>query len=356
MARRRKVETGLPPRCDIRNGKVSYLPPGGGRITFHDLGKNPTLDEVWEEYEERKQGFLSTGLKSIAQDFMQSERYSKYSPRTKKNHLAYLNSLLKYFPKSDFSRARPHHINQWLEHRGKIAKEQANKELSFLRITLAHGVMVGILRTNPAEHVQKLPLSQAEKKAKRKAKQESYVTNAQFDRVYRQMPLRGQISMEMLFCLGIRIGDFLRLGIKDIQFYEQPTPNKMGTTVHGIIDIDEGKGINEYSREITDRVLAALELARTIKGVRSPTYFMHNEKGQKYTVDGFETNWRRWMSKVPKQDRFTPHQLRAKAISDWGESRKDKWMFSRHKTQSMVDEYDLKKKVVPSHDFGGKND
>lgn len=355
MARRRKVETGLPPRCEMRNGKVSYLPPGGGRITFHDLGKNPPLSEIWEEYEKRTQGFLSTGLQSIYNDFVKSERYKKYSPRTIKNHKAYLKSLLRYFSESDFSRAQPKHINDWLNHRGATAKEQANKELSFLRITLAHGVMAGILRTNPAEHVQKLPLSQAEKKAKKKAKQESYVTNAQFDRVHKLMPLRGQISMELLFCLGIRIGDFLRLKVTDIHMLDEPTTNNQGRTIHGIIDIDEGKGINEYSREITDRVLAALELARTIEGVRSPSILMHNQKGEKYTVDGFETNWRRWMSKVPANDRFSPHQLRAKAISDWDGDRRDKWMFSRHKTESMVDVYDLKKKVVPSHDFGGCN-
>lgn len=336
----------------MRNGKVSYMPPTGGRITFHDLGKNPTVAEVWAEYEQRKRKHLATGLQTIADDFINSERYKKYSSRTKKNHQAYLKSLLKYFPNSDFSRARPKHINDWLEARAKIAKEQANKELSFLRMTLAHGVMRGILLHNPAEKVAKLPLSQSEKKAKKKAKQESYVTDQQYDRVYPIMPLRGQITMELLFCLGIRIGDFLRLKVSDVHMYSSARLNQMGIQTHGVIDIDEGKGINEYSREITDRVLAALQLAKTIEGIRSPTYLMHNEQGKKYTVDGFETNWRRWMSKIPEKDRFTPHQMRAKAISDWAGDRRDKWMFSRHKTESMVDQYDLSKKVVPSHDFG----
>lgn len=352
MARRRKNDTGLPPRCVIRGGKVSYQPPTGGRITFHELGKNPDLEEVWERYRALQRKHIPTGLKALADAFIASERYKKYSERSAKNHQQYLTSLLRVFGESDFARARPKHINTWLEARGKTAKAQANKELSFLRLVLDYAVANDIIRANPARLVDKLPYSQEEKKAKRKAKQESYVSNARFDRVYKLMPLRGQISMELLFCLGIRIGDFLRLSVKDTQMFDEPRLNNAGRTIHGIIDIDEGKGINEYSREITDRVLAALELARTIEGVRSPVYLMHNQKGQKYTVDGFETNWRRWMSKVPPNDRFTPHQLRAKAISDWDGDRRDKWMFSRHKTESMVDTYDLKKKIVPSHDFG----
>ncbi|MCZ6501379.1 MAG: hypothetical protein O6945_02570 [Gammaproteobacteria bacterium] len=54
---------------------------------------------------------------------------------------------------------------------------------------------------------------------------------------------------------------------------------------------------------------------------------------------------------MPDHERFGIHRIRAKAITDWAGSRQDKWMFSQHKSESMVDLYDASIPTSPSHDF-----
>ena len=97
--------------------------------------------------------------------------------------------------------------------------------------------------------------------------------------------------------------------------------------------------------------MAALTLARKTPGVDLSPYVIPNEKGKKYTEDGFGTNWQYWRThkSVKEDDRFGIHKLRSKAISDSDGDRRDKWMFSRHKTESMVEEYDMTLPTAPSH-------
>ena len=45
---------------------------------------------------------------------------------------------------------------------------------------------------------------------------------------------------------------------------------------------------------------------------------------------------------------FTFHDLKAKSISDYEGSTREKQMFSGHKTERQVNTYDRKVKVVPS--------
>ncbi len=335
MTRKRIHDLDLPPRCSRRNGKISYRPPSGGRVTFHDLPRNATPRDIWEKYELVVRSHRPHSLQTIAESYFNSLTYQKYSPRTTKNHRDYLKSLTRVFGDSDFSKAKPVHITKWRNARCQVAKEQGNKELSFLRVVLDHAVEIGLLHDNPANKVKKLPLTKNEQVAKRKAKRDSYITNQQYDKFYQIAGPVLRASIEILYCTGIRMGDLLRLKWSDVH--------------DGYIHIEEGKTANEYRKEITPRLEAALEQARKLPGVHLSPCVIHNRKGHKYTEDGFGSLWQYTRLRLLPQDRFGIHKIRSKAITDWKGDRKDKWMFSKHKTESMIDQYDLSIPTSPSH-------
>jgi len=285
---------------------------------------------VWEAYNNVIRSHTPTSLETIANLYFNSEDYKKYSTRTKKNHQNYLKSLKRVFGDSDMAKAEPKHINDWRDARGKQARESANKELSFLRLVLDHSVTVGLLRDNPARKVKKLPMSQEEKQERRKARRKKYVTNRQYAAMYKIANPTIRAAMEILYCTGIRMGDLLRLQWKDVH--------------DDYIDIEEGKTLNDYHKEMSPRLASALREARKIEPL-SP-FVIHNRRGQAYTEDGFGTTWQKIRVKLPEHDRFGIHQIRHKSITDW---KGDKQQFSQHATEAMAKHYDDSIPKAPSH-------
>ena len=82
MARTRIYDLDLPPRCSRRNGKISYRPPTGGRITFHDLPRNATPGEIWKKYEQIIRSHRPHSLQSMADSYFQSVSYVLKETRT----------------------------------------------------------------------------------------------------------------------------------------------------------------------------------------------------------------------------------------------------------------------------------
>jgi len=350
MPKERKTDLDLPPRCyRLKSGKITYMHKGGGKHTFHDLGKNPSPAAIQDALAILLNADRPYSLKTLAKNWMASPYYEVYAPRTRKDHQRYLRMLLENFEKADFRRVEPRHIQAWLEKRGAIARDQANKQLSFLRLILEYATAGSLLRANPAKSVHKIPEPPAEKKAKRKAKVANQVTDAKYAAMYALGPDRIKFVMEMCYCTGMRIGDLRTLKKADIVYYAAPVKNVHGCTVLGVLMVDEGKTYNEYMREITPRVDAALKLSLTFKGSARSANVLCTEDGREYTADGWSTNWQYWQKKLPPALQFSVHQLKAKAITDWKGSRQDKQLFSMHKSAAMVGVYDLGLKQAPSH-------
>jgi len=330
VPRKRIKDLDLPPRCNRHHGKISYRSPSGGRITFHDLPKDATVKQIWDEYERIIRSHRPHSLQTIAEAFFESIVYDKYAARTKKDHQRYLISLNRAFGDSDMSKAQAPDITTWRNTRAQVAKESANKELSFLRVIMNHAVEIGLLLENPANKVKKLPLTKVEQLAKRKVNRSSYVTNARYEVMYQAAGTTLKAAMEILYTTGIRMGDLLRLKWSDVH--------------DDHIIIIEGKTDNEYNKVISPRLREALVQARKIMPL-SP-YVIHNQRGQAYTEDGFGSLWQYTRKKLPKHERFGIHKIRHKAITDWSGDRQG---FSQHKTRAMVDLYDNSVPTSPSH-------
>ncbi|MDO6704958.1 hypothetical protein [Photobacterium sp. 1_MG-2023] len=79
-------------------------------------------------------------------------------------------------------------------------------------------------------------------------------------------------------------------------------------------------------------------------------FVIHQKNGGRFTRDGFNTRWRKARALAREATGlaldFTFHDLKAKGISDYDGSSKEKQAFSGHKTERQVATYDRRIKVV----------
>ncbi len=97
-----------------------------------------------------------------------------------------------------------------------------------------------------------------------------------------------------------------------------------------------------------------ISLAKELPGSDcvSSLYVIHQQHGQRYTRDGFNSRWQkaRDAAKTAFPELafdFTFHDLKAKGISDLEGSISDKQKISGHKTTSQTARYDRKTEIVP---------
>ena len=80
-----------------------------------------------------------------------------------------------------------------------------------------------------------------------------------------------------------------------------------------------------------------------------------SSKGEKYSKSGFSDLWEKARAaaseKLGRKLKVTFHDLKAKGISDYEGSSRDKQLFSGHKTESQVLVYDRKLTVSPTLDL-----
>jgi len=342
MPRRRTKDFDLPPRCERRykSGRISYLPPTGGRINF-DLPPNPTVGQIWEEYERITQQHNPLSIQSLFDEYERSINYKKYADATKKDHQVYMKQLNEVFGNNDMSAAQPKHITQWRDKKAETAKPQANKQLSLLRMIFQHAVSVGLMKHNPAKDVPALSLTRQEKIQKQEEKyaftnvatEEKMI--AMYELLERHLddfaPSMLQCYMELMYCIGERVGDGLSLEWSHIDEKE------------GRILVVQSKTLHRHNKIITPRVSAVLHRARRIQPISK--YVIHNQHGKKYTVGGMRANWNRYKNRLPQHLWFTSSSIRKMAISDAD----DKQLFSQHASLAMAKHYDYSIPDAPSH-------
>lgn len=113
--------------------------------------------------------------------------------------------------------------------------------------------------------------------------------------------------------------------------------------------IEQNKTGTKQIKEWSPRLRSAFQLARNTMG-ENGKYVITNANGEKVT--GRTLN--KWWDKAKKAGTpfgCTFHDIKAKAISDYKGSSRDKQLFSGHKTESQVLVYDRKVKVTPSLDI-----
>ena len=214
----------------------------------------------------------------------------KKAESTRKKENQYLDRLDKVFGAMPPRQVQKIYIYQYLDRRPPVT---GNREITTLSDVFRKAIRWGVLDDNPCAGIEK----------NKETPRDRYVSDAEFWTVWRLAPPIIQIAMELDLMLGLRPGDLLSL-------------NRKNLTEKGIL-IQTSKTGKALLFEWNDEVVEIIERAKRLRSVGS-FYLLPNQKGQRYTMDGFRQLWRRVMLKFERAggERFQFRDLRAKSGSD----------------------------------------
>lgn len=305
MSRPRTVNKHLPKYVTEIHGAYWYRPPGGKAERICSKDDYVALYKFMAEVSARGiQPSQPLTTLSACFDRYESEVVPALAPRTQKDYRRILSILRRVFGHLAPDDVQPRDIGRFLDvSKGRIQK---NRQVSVL--SAVYTKMVGrwyCATRNPCRDVERNP-------AKKRTR---YVTDLEYAAVYALMPPRVQIAMELALRTYQRQGDLLSLK------WEQVTPE-------GVL-FRQGKTGKRLRVKIGPKLEAVLERAKRLTPQLPRKYVLKTRGGRRYTSEGFRAVWQRHMKKALKgyvkkgkryepvlTERFTFHDLRAKAISD----------------------------------------
>lgn len=326
MNRRRITNIDLPP-------KVRRLPSGNYQLRGVGViaDKHALLHEIWAAYKAQATVVDMRSLRYFADRYYESNNFTVLQERTQADKRDCEKRPIMYFGSFDCTQMTAPLLHGYLTLRFAKAQRRANMELVWLRQVFQNAVAIGLHPgPSPAAELEPMRLSRVQKK-KAQAKKR-LVSDADYKAMLAVVPAVGRVAMEIAYCTGCRPGDVLKLRREDIG---------------AVIQVEESKTGHEYSKTITPRLAAALDLAARLPGQPFGGWVIRNREGERYTASGWKTNWRQWSRKLPAGQRFTFQEIRIKAIS---EAEGDKQAFSMHSNARMLGIYDKTVRESPSHE------
>lgn len=333
MARPRKYvkDNRLPP--NVYYNKYSYFWKPKNNQTCLTLApiKGTSMAVLWQKYEAKKAEHNNVMTVSrLWHLFLDSPAFTELAPRTQKDYHQHQRKLLAVFGKMRADTVKTEHIRIFMDKRGLESKTQANHELASLSRVYGWGFERGYVKGNPCKGVRKFTSKP----------RTVYISDEQYAAIYDEATPALRVAMEVSYLCAARQGDVLEMVWGDVMdaglFIEQ---NKTGT-----------KQIKEWS----PRLRSAFQLARNTMG-ENGKYVITNSNGEKVTSRTINKWWDK-AKKAAEQKAGVPfgctfHDIKAKAISDYEGSSRDKQLFSGHRTESQVLTYDRKVKVTPTLDI-----
>jgi len=185
------------------------------------------------------------------------------------------------------------HVYQYLDERS-ATPTAARHEVSLLHHLFKKAIRWGAGTRNPVSGVE-LPKT---------SPRDRYIGDQEFESVYELGGATVRVAMDFALLTGLRLGDILRLNrdslLEDGMFV--PTSKT-------------GKGL---LFEYTDELHRAIKRSRALKPQVPGYYLVRSRTGDRYTVNGFQSNWQRVMKKAVEGgvEHFTFNDIRAKSASD----------------------------------------
>ncbi|ELY5758364.1 tyrosine-type recombinase/integrase [Klebsiella pneumoniae] len=332
MGRKRKnhEDNKLPPRVYSNKYSYYYKPTSKECITIGPVSM--PLSQLWARYEALidEQANVMTFSKLWGL-FLKSAYYLELKPRTQKDYLQHQKKLLAVFGKITADKIKTEDIRMFMDRRGLQSKTQANHEMSSMSRVFRWGFERGMVKGNPCQGVSKF-------KAVARGR---YITDAEYEAIYKEADDVVRTAMEIAYLCAARLADVLGMQ------WRQVTPE-------GIF-IQQGKNNVSQIKQWTDRLKQAFKLAKTFSNSGNPGAFvLMGSHGSGFSKRGFSHRWEEARHKASVKLGYvldcTFHDLKAKGISDYEGSSRDKQLFSGHKTESQVLIYDRKTKVSPTLD------
>ncbi|BDH46437.1 integrase [Salmonella enterica subsp. enterica serovar Choleraesuis] len=332
MGRPRKdpKDAQLPPR--VSKNKFSYVWKPKGTKQSVSLGKirDTSISKLWARYEEEKaKTRVIMTFSKLWGLFLGSPVFTELAPRTQKDYHQHQKKLLAVFGNMRADDIRIEQVRIYMDKRGTVSKNQANQELSSMSRVFGWGYERGYVKGNPCKGIRKFTL----------ADRDVYIPDADYLAIYECAPTEVRVAMEISYLCAARQGDVFDLRWSDINdegiFIKQ---NKTGK-----------KQIKSWSPRLRDAIELAIKklVGRTAEG-----YVIPGASSGRMHPKTFNTRWNEAKKaaelKVGRPIPGTFHDIKAKAISDYDGSSRDKQLFSGHKTESQVLVYDRKTKISPT--------
>lgn len=318
MPKPRKPENkGLPARWKFAHGAYYYnVPPGhesawDGKKLFR-LGK--TLPDSYKEWAKRLESLDKANTIGQLLDRYALEVVPTKAPRTQTGNTKHIQRLRGVFGRMSPASIQPQDIYKYADKRG--SKTCARQEIGVLSHALTKAVEWGYISRHPFKGQVRLA---GEKPRTRYIEDWEVIECLALPSVRKSgsvIAIQAYIRLKLL--TGLRKGDLLRLAessIKEDGIHVTPRKTQASSGK---------KTIYEWS----DELRAAVAMAKEARPVHISPYLFCNKLGKCYVseatgkAEGWESMWQRFMERIldetKVEERFTEHDLRAKAASDAG--------------------------------------
>ena len=320
MGRRRKSNFNLPPRMYLKHGAYYYV---SKEYKWTRLSEDKARAFAkWAEIEgeiPRAEGSEKpiTGSMAALIDKYIIEIAPKKAKSTYQGNLTEAKNLKEVFGLMLVLEVRPTHIAKYLDIRGINAPIRANREISLLSHIFSYAMRWGQIDRNPCLGVAKHP----------EKGRDRYITDSEFESVKVIASELIAIVMDFAYITAMRKGDILRLRLEQIT--DEGIWIKQSKT--------GSKQLYEWTNGLIDTVARAKTLKRPIRGL----YLFCTRQGQPYSDTGFKAMWNRVQIKWAESggQRFTFHDIRAKALTDAKQMGMDAQLLAGHATSAMTEQY-----------------
>lgn len=294
MSRPRTAHKHLPRYVVVIHGAYWYRPPGQKATRVGDVGDDSALYT-----------FLAKLPEPVGPITTMNQVFDKYclevlpalKPITQKLYFGCIKVLRPVFGPAAPDDIKPRDIGRFMA-AGK-AKIMRNRQLAVLSTVYAHAVKRWyVAERNPCSDVEK----------HEKNKRTRYISDEEFAVVRAMMPQRIKIAMDLAYLTGQRQKDILEW--------------KWSDAADGFMRVEQSKTGKRLDVRVSDTLALVLAEAKALKPDLPRVYIVRQGKGkragQPYTGGGFRAIWQRIMKTYVEAggERFTFHDIRAKAISD----------------------------------------
>lgn len=313
MPRKRNTENkGLPLRWSKRRGAYYYSVPEGleskwdGKKLFR-LGKK--LSDAHKEYGKRVESTEKNKTIADLLDRYVLEVVPTKAIRTQGENQRYIIRLRKAFGHGLIDAIKPKDAYEYIDKR--TVKGQAKREIKLLGHAFTMAIEWGYIDSHPLKGQMRIKGTPGRKR---------YVEDWEVAEFMGISAKNGKDSiiwlqayLELKLLTALRKSDLLRL--------------KVAHATDEGIEVTTGKNGERIVILWTDALRAAWDKAKSARPVDISPYLFCNQRGKSYyneakeTTSGFDSIWQRCMKdrvigKTKVTERFTEHDIRAKASSD----------------------------------------
>ncbi|BGI52480.1 MAG: tyrosine-type recombinase/integrase [Candidatus Hamiltonella defensa (Ceratovacuna japonica)] len=313
----------LPNRVYPNGYSYVWKPTSNESITLTPIKDGIAV--VWKKYEEMiQQKKKSITFSCIWEKFICGAYFSELKPRTQKDYMQHQKKLISVFGEMKADSIKPEHVREFMDKRGLQSKTQANHEMASMSRVYRWAYERGYVKGNPCVGVMKF----------KAVKRERYITDAEYLAIYQAADDVIKVAMEISYLCAARLSDVLGMKWQQI-------------TDEGIF-IQQGKTGIKQIKEWNPRLHEAIELAKSVSmAEKADVPVITGQNRGHYSHRWSEARLKASARLGYKLD-CTFHDLKAKGISDYKGSTKDKQLFSGHKSESQILVYDRKVKKSPT--------